>query len=152
MRGRISQDTPVGVPAKMVWEVYRGLELSRLVGEYLADVIGKPQVLEGDGGVGTLIKLNYPPGTPGIRYMIERFTKIDHENRVKVTENVEGGFKGLGFDYYGFRLEIIEKDSESAIIRSSIEYDADDKLADVAASITTRPLEIIAEFVGEHLS
>ncbi|XVE90432.1 hypothetical protein DITRI_Ditri20bG0077300 [Diplodiscus trichospermus] len=73
----------------------------------LSDVIGRVQVLEGNGGVGTLVKITFPP----------------------------------------------EKDSESSIIRSSIEYEGDDKLAEVASShVSIKPLEIIAETIGKHLS
>ena len=62
MHGHLSQDTQVGVPVAVVWDVYRGLELGRLVDKLLPDVIGRVQVIEGDGGVGTIIKLTLPPG------------------------------------------------------------------------------------------
>ena len=84
--------------------------------------------------------------------MIERFTKVDDENRVKESELIEGGYKALGLDPFRFRLEILEKDSESSIIRSSIEYEVDDKLAEVASHVSIKPLEIVAEAIGKHLS
>ncbi|XVF30512.1 hypothetical protein REPUB_Repub16aG0064300 [Reevesia pubescens] len=152
MHGHLSQDTQVGVPAAVVWDAYAGLELGRLVDKLLPDVIGRVEVIEGDGGVGTIAKLTYPPGSPGIGYMIERFTKVDNENRVKETEVIEGGYKALGVDLVRIRLEILEKDSESCIIRSSIEYEVDDKLAEVASLVSIKPLEIMAEAVGKHLS
>ncbi|XWS65057.1 hypothetical protein CRYUN_Cryun05aG0058300 [Craigia yunnanensis] len=152
MYGHLSQDTQVGVPVAVVWDVYRGLELGRLVDKLLPDVLGRVQVLEGDGGVGTIIKLTLPPGSPGSGYMIERFTKVDDENRVKETELIEGGYKDLGLDLFRVRLEILEKDSESSIIRSSIEYEVDDKLAEVASHVSIKPLEIMAEAIGKHLS
>ncbi|XVF42898.1 hypothetical protein PTKIN_Ptkin01aG0402900 [Pterospermum kingtungense] len=153
MQGHLSVDTQVSVPAAVVWGVYRGLELGRLVDKLLPDVLGRVQVLEGDGGVGTLVKVTLPPGSPGSGYFIERFTKVDDENRVKETELVEGGYKALGFDVFRVRLEILEKDSESSmtIIRSSIEYQVDDKLAEVASHVSTKPLEIMAEAIGKHL-
>ena len=82
--------------------------------------------------------------------MIERFTKVDDENRVKETELIEGGC--LGLDLFRIRLEILEKDSESSIIRSSIEYEVDDKLSEVASHVSIKPLEIMAEAIGKHLS
>ncbi|XVE90430.1 hypothetical protein DITRI_Ditri20bG0077100 [Diplodiscus trichospermus] len=153
MHGHLSQDTLVDVPAAVVWDVYGGLELGRLVDKLLPDVIGRVQVLEGDGGVGTIVKLTYPPGSPESGYVIERFTKIDNEHRVKETEVIEGGYKALGLDLFRIRLEILEKDSESSIIRSSMDYEGDDKLAEVASShVSIKPLEIMAEAIGKHLS
>ena len=82
--------------------------------------------------------------------MIERFTKVDDENRVKETELIEGGY--LGLDLFRIRLEILEKDSESSIIRSSIEYEVDDKLGEVASHVSIKPLEIMTAAIGKHLS
>ncbi|MBA0643627.1 hypothetical protein Goklo_027898 [Gossypium klotzschianum] len=83
--------------------------------------------------------------------MKERFTKIDDENRVKETEVLEVGYKDLGFDVVRIQLEIVEKDSESCMVRSTIEYEGDDKLADVVSHVNVRPLEMMAEIIGKHL-
>ncbi|GMI78909.1 hypothetical protein HRI_001560200 [Hibiscus trionum] len=154
MHGQVSQDTPVAVPADLIWDVYRGLELGRLVDKIAPDVLGRVEFLEGDGGVGTIAKFTFPPapGIPEGGYMKERFIKVDDENRVKETEVIEGGYKALGFDVVRIRLEILEKDSESCIIRSSIVYEGDDKLADVVSHVSVKPLETMAEIVGKHLS
>ncbi|GMI65944.1 hypothetical protein HRI_000263700 [Hibiscus trionum] len=154
MHGQVSQDTPVGVSAALIWDVYRGLELGRLVDKIASDVIGRVEVLEGNGGVGTVVKLTFPPapGSAESGYMKERFTKVDEENRVKETELVEGGYKALGFDVVRIRLEIIEKDSESCVVRSCIEYEGDDKLVDVVPHVSVKPLETMAEIVAKHLT
>lgn len=91
-------------------------------------------------------------GTPGTSYLKERFTVIDDNKRLKETEVIEGGFKDLGFNLYRISLEIIEKGTESAVVRSTIEYDVDDKFAENASLVTTKPLETIAEVVGRYLT
>ncbi|XP_022744607.1 S-norcoclaurine synthase 1-like [Durio zibethinus] len=151
MRGYLSHDTVVEVPAAVIWDVYRSLELGRLLNELLQDVIGKIEVVQGDGGVGTILNVTFPPGTPGPSYMKEMITKIDDEMRVKEAEVIEGGDKDLGFVLYRRRLQIIEKDAESCISRSSVEYEIDDKLEDIASQASTKPLEILAEVVGKYL-
>ncbi|KAJ4828117.1 hypothetical protein Tsubulata_007167 [Turnera subulata] len=153
MKGHLSADTPVAASASLVWDAYRGLELGRLVTELLGDVIGRAEVVEGDGGVGTIIKLTFPPGTPGAGYMKEIFRIADEEKRVKESETIEGGFKALGFDQYRIRLEVIEKDAVSSIIRSSVEYEiGDDSKTDLASLATTKPLEIMAETIGKYVA
>ncbi|KAM7273466.1 hypothetical protein ACFE04_028130 [Oxalis oulophora] len=151
MKGQVSEDTAVGVPAAVIWEVYRGLGLGRLIENLLGDVLGKFEVLEGDGDVGSIVKLVFPPGTPGAGYMTEKFTKIDDEKRIKETETIDGGYLALGFDSCGITLEIIEKDSESCIIRSTINYEADtEKLANIVSTISTEPLAIMAQAIEKH--
>ncbi|EEF42383.1 conserved hypothetical protein [Ricinus communis] len=154
MRGQESVETPVGVPASIAWDAYRGLEFGRLVDELLGNVVGKVEVVEGDGGVGTIMKLTFPPGTPGSGYMKEIYTKMDDDNRVKETEIIEGGYKDLGFDHVRIRLEIIEKDAaaaESSIIRSTIEYEMDETKPELASFVSTKQLEIMAETIGKYL-
>ena len=62
MHGQLSQDTQVGVPASLVWDVYRGLAVGKLIDELLADVVGRVELVEGNGGVGTIMKVTFPPG------------------------------------------------------------------------------------------
>jgi hypothetical protein len=62
MHGQLSQDTQVGVPASLVWDVYRGLQIAKLVDELLPHVVGRVELVEGDGGVGTILKITFPPG------------------------------------------------------------------------------------------
>ncbi|EEF42384.1 norbelladine synthase [Ricinus communis] len=157
MRDQVSAETPVGAPARIVWDAYRGVELGRLVDELLGDVLGKVEVVEGDGGVGTIMKLTFPPGTPGTGYMKEIFTKMDDDKRVKETEIIEGGYKDLGFDHVRIRLEIIEKDDddaagESSIIRSTIEYEMDETKPELASFVSTKQLEIMAETIAKYLT
>ncbi|XWS65060.1 hypothetical protein CRYUN_Cryun05aG0058600 [Craigia yunnanensis] len=83
--------------------------------------------------------------------MKEMFTKIDDEIRLKETETIEGGFQDIGFELYHIRFQIIEKDAESSIIRSSVEYEIDDKFEEIASQTTTKPLETMAEIVGEYV-
>ncbi|KAK2977215.1 hypothetical protein RJ640_028420 [Escallonia rubra] len=143
MKGELSQESEVKVGANMVWEVYGGLQLGKIVSDLLPDVVGTVEVVEGDGGVGTVVKLTFPP---------ERFTRIDDEKRIKETELIEGGFKELGFLSFRVRLEILEKDAESSIIRSTVEYEVAEEHAANAAFVSTKPFGDMAVVVGNYLA
>ncbi|KAL3756013.1 hypothetical protein ACJRO7_002968 [Eucalyptus globulus] len=69
------------------------------------------------GPVGTIIKITL---AGGFSYK-EKFTKVDHKNRVKETEAIEGGFLDMGLSLYRSRFEVIGKDEEeSCMIKSTI--------------------------------
>uniref|UniRef100_A0A7N0ZT91 Bet v I/Major latex protein domain-containing protein n=1 Tax=Kalanchoe fedtschenkoi TaxID=63787 RepID=A0A7N0ZT91_KALFE len=124
MKGSVSCERAVEAPASAVWSTYRGLELAVVVNKLLSDVIGVVEPVEGDGGVGTIIKITFAPVMPGPGYMKEVFTKMDDEARVKETETVEGGFLALGFSLYRVRLEVLEKGeatSDCVIARPTID-------------------------------
>ncbi|KAK9144283.1 hypothetical protein Sjap_004186 [Stephania japonica] len=152
MKGQVSHELNVSVPASVVWEIYSGLELGQLVYKLLPDVIKMVELVEGDGGVGTVLKVTFPP-VPGLglTHFKEKFTKIDHENRIKETDVIEGGYLTFGFSLYRVIFEIVEKDAESSTIRSIIEYEVGDEFAENASLVTTKPLEAIAEAIAKYI-
>ncbi|KAF8412576.1 hypothetical protein HHK36_000545 [Tetracentron sinense] len=152
MPDQVSHEKEVGVPASVAWDLYGTLKLAKLVHEMLPNVIDKLEILEGDGGVGTVLKLSFPPGKPGFTYYNEKFTKIDKDKRFKEAEVIEGGYMDLGFRLYRTRFEIIEKDAHSSIIKSTIEYEVDDESASNASLVTIKPLEAIAELAAKYLT
>lgn len=62
MKGHLSHDYHLEVPAPVVWDTYRGLELGKLVNQMFQDAVGTVEVVQGDGGVGTILKITFPPG------------------------------------------------------------------------------------------
>lgn len=91
-------------------------------------------------------------GAPAFAVYKEKFTKIEHENRLKETEVVEGGFLDLGFLLYRVRLQVLEKDSDSSIIQSTIEYELAEESAANVSLVSTDSLAAIAEVIGNHLA
>ncbi|KAF8380725.1 hypothetical protein HHK36_028215 [Tetracentron sinense] len=152
MHGKVSHEKEVGVPASIVWDLYGTLKLGKLVDEMLPNVLDKVEVLEGDGGVGTVLKLTYPPGNPGFSSYTEKFMKIDNEKRFKEAEVIEGGYLDLGFQLYRVRFDVIEKDADTSIIKSTIEYEIEDESAANVSFVTVKPLEVIAELAAKYLT
>ncbi|MBA0654759.1 hypothetical protein Goklo_021695, partial [Gossypium klotzschianum] len=59
----------------------------------------------------------------------------------RVSVNWVFGLVGFGFGF----VQIIKKDVESSIIRSSIDYKIDAKLQELTSQATTKPMEIWKE-------
>lgn len=67
IEGKVTADTVIeGVGAEEVWKVYGGLELGKAVPKLMPLLIASVEFLQGDGhgGVGTVAKVNFQPGTP----------------------------------------------------------------------------------------
>ncbi|GLT63931.1 hypothetical protein SLA2020_487750 [Shorea laevis] len=151
MHGQVSNELEVDVPASKVWEIYGTTKLPQLIQEALKDFVEKVEFV-GDGGVGSTVKLVFVPGViPGITWYKEKYTKVDNENRVKETEDVEGGYLDLGFTLYRVRFEITEKDKFSSIIKSTVEYDLKDEAAANASIISIAPYAKLAQAAKEQL-
>jgi hypothetical protein len=62
MKGSLSHELETGLPAADVWEVYGGLLVGDLIPQLLPQVFSKVELVEGDGGVGTVLLVTLPPG------------------------------------------------------------------------------------------
>ncbi|XWS10709.1 hypothetical protein CRYUN_Cryun38cG0020900 [Craigia yunnanensis] len=116
---RLNPNEMIESAANEVWELYRHLGISKLSAEQLKNVIQSIQVLKGDGGVGTVLKLTFVPGNSSYT---ERFTVIDYQKRVKVAQGMEGGCLAIACSVQIVRFDIIEKSKTSSFIKSDISY------------------------------
>ncbi|XP_054813263.1 norbelladine synthase-like [Prosopis cineraria] len=96
----------------------------------MPELFQKVELVEGDGGVGTVVKITLAPGILGLSPYKDRFAKIDNEKRIKELEVIEGGPLKLGFTKFRGWFEVIEKGEESSMIKSTIEYQLQEDFAD----------------------
>lgn len=59
MFGTLSEEAELKVPASKAWALYGTLEIGKLVAGKILEAV---DVVEGDGGVGTILKLTLKPG------------------------------------------------------------------------------------------
>ncbi|CAL5065268.1 unnamed protein product [Urochloa decumbens] len=149
MEGSLSHEFQTDLPATDVWEVYGSLVLGQLVPQLLPKVLAKVELLEGDGGVGTVLLVTFPRAEPG-SYK-EKFTMVDNEKYIKEAEVIEGGVLDLGFQKYVVRFEIIEQEDGTTIIRSTIEYKVDAEHTSNASLVSTGALAGIAEAITKYI-
>ncbi|KAL3756011.1 hypothetical protein ACJRO7_002967 [Eucalyptus globulus] len=143
MSGLVSYETEVKARAAKVWELYGPTKRALLAKEALPDTITRLDILEGQGAVGTIIKITLAG---------EKFTKVDHKNHVKETEAIKGGFLDMGLSLYQLRLEVIGKDEEeSCVIKSTIEYEVVDGASFDVSLISVKLFADIAKVIKKQL-
>ncbi|KAL8050616.1 hypothetical protein ABFX02_06G092200 [Erythranthe guttata] len=154
MFGTVSSEMEVKVPASKAWKLYSTLELAKVVAEALPNQITKIDVVQGDGGAGTILELFFPPGGAGLTSYKEKFTVVDDEKLVKETEVVEGGFLDLGFTLYRVRFEVVEKAAaaEECITRATVEYEVREECIANAAFVSIQPLVSVMECAARYLT
>ncbi|XP_059296401.1 norbelladine synthase-like [Lycium ferocissimum] len=152
MFGTISEEIEVAVPASEAWKVYGTLRLANIVVKELPHVLHEVDVIEGDGGVGTVLKLTFPPGTPLFTYSKEKFTVVDNEKRVKVALVVEGGLLDHGFTFFQVRFDVIEKYETTCITKTTIEYEVKEDAAANVSLVSIQTFVTIMETVAKYLT
>ncbi|KAK3029651.1 hypothetical protein RJ639_037968 [Escallonia herrerae] len=135
MHGTLSDGHEVNVPAQEAWQIYGTLQIT-----HVTHTFDKIEVLQGDGGVGTTLKLTLPAGNLSLESYVlietgttvfssyeEMYTKVDDEKMIKEAEVISGGYFDLGFTLYRTRFEIIETSKTSCIPKTTIEYDVNEE-------------------------
>ncbi|KAJ1289753.1 hypothetical protein BS78_02G188300 [Paspalum vaginatum] len=150
MKGSKVHEHDSDVPASELWAIYGTLRAAELLPKLLPHVLAKVEVVSGDGGVGTILQLTFPPGIPGLESYKEKFIKVDNENYIKESETIEGDLLKLGFLSYMIRFEVIAKGPNSSVIRSTIDYEIDDAHPELEAMVSIAPLAATAEKFAEH--
>ncbi|XP_048553558.1 norbelladine synthase-like [Triticum urartu] len=150
--GSLWHELETDLPAADVWEVYGGLAIGRLIPQLLPHVLSKVELVEGDGGVGTILLVTFPPqGDSEPRSYKEKFNVIDNEKYIKEAETIEGGFLDLGFRKHLMRIEIVGKEDGKSVIRSTVEYEVDAEHAKNVSLVSTQALASVAEAITKHI-
>ncbi|XP_028753393.1 S-norcoclaurine synthase 2-like [Neltuma alba] len=155
MAGSVEHELDLGLPASEAWYLFRmacrlASEAWFLFGTLMPDVFLKVELVEGDGGTGSVVKITF--GFEGPAGYKEKFTKIDNDRRIKEVEIVEGGYLELGFSAFRVRLEVIEKGKNSSSVKSTMEYEFNEEDAPVASLINSQVLAEIALIAKTHLN
>ena len=150
MRGHVTNELDVPLPADDVWAVYGSPDLPRMITYLEPGVFEKLDIVEGDGGEGTVIHIVLAPGNGGPRAWEEKFVEINHKTRTKVARQINGGFLDIGFTLYQDVFKVIEKDANSCIIQSTVAYDVEEKFEANASLITADSLWGMAKAIANY--
>ncbi|KAK9120550.1 hypothetical protein Syun_018167 [Stephania yunnanensis] len=138
MRGHVTNELDVDLPADEIWAIYRSPEFPKLIlGMLPPGVLEKLEVVEGDGGAGCVLHIILAPGSPEPREWMEEFVEINNEKKVKRVRMIQGGFLDLGFNFYENVFEITEIDECSCVYKSSVIYEADDNKFSTSAPLVS---------------
>ncbi|KAI3991912.1 hypothetical protein MKX01_012857 [Papaver californicum] len=128
MRYELINEMKVNASVNDIWEVYSSPDLPKLIVKLLPSVFERIDYVEGNGGVGTILHIVYPPGSVPLTYK-EKFITIDNRRRLKEVLQVEGGYLAMGVTFYMDSFKIIKTGRDSCIIRSITQYEVPDSLA-----------------------
>ncbi|MCL7041130.1 hypothetical protein MKW94_002904 [Papaver nudicaule] len=81
----------------------------------------------------------------------EKFVTMDDCKMVKQVQQIEGGFLGVGFKSHLSTMEIVPKDKDSCIIKSTVTVDIDSQSEANASFITVDSMYGMARAITKYL-
>ncbi|MCL7048111.1 hypothetical protein MKW94_013223 [Papaver nudicaule] len=124
----INEMDVVGASADEIWSVFGSNDAPKIFLQLLPGVFEKIEILKGNGGVGSILRIVYPKGTVPLTNK-EKFVTIDNRRRLKEVLQTEGGYLAMGATFYMETFQIFPKGHNSCTIKSMVRYEVPEKLA-----------------------
>ncbi|KAI3960983.1 hypothetical protein MKW92_015989 [Papaver armeniacum] len=141
----------VATPANDVWAFFASNNAPRMFVQLLPGVFERIEILEGNGGVGSVLRVVYPAGSVPLTNL-EKFVTIDNRKRLKEILQTEGGYLDLGVTYFMESFQILRRGANSCTIKSMINYEVpDDLAANVSQLISIEGLINMAKVAAKYI-
>ncbi|KAI3962657.1 hypothetical protein MKW92_042656 [Papaver armeniacum] len=114
----LSSELEVAAPAEFVWAVFSSKEVPKLVPKLLPSAFEKVEILEGDGGLGTVIDIRH-----------SSLHTVNNQEHLKEIQHIEGGYLDMGVTFFIESFRVIKKDADSCIIKSTVRFKVPGDLA-----------------------
>ncbi|CAI9283605.1 unnamed protein product [Lactuca saligna] len=108
---KMKEDTAqvkVAVPIKDLWKAMSS-DIRHITTKILPDIVEEVELLEGDGGFGSILVFKFFPHVPKVSFQRERIVEFDESLHQIALEILEGGHLDHGFSSYttGFKLTAV---------------------------------------------
>ncbi|XP_062193479.1 norbelladine synthase-like [Phragmites australis] len=151
MNGRTVHEPETDIDASELWGIYGTLSAVELFPQLCPHVLINVKIISGDGSVGTILQLTFPPGDPSARAGMKKFTKVDNEDYIKEAKAIEGDILKLGFLSYMIQMEVIAKGPALSVLRLTVEYENDDTHPNLESKVSIAPLAAIAQVFAKYV-
>ncbi|KAI9093394.1 hypothetical protein K1719_027408 [Acacia pycnantha] len=117
--------TVVSVGLETLWRVL-AKDFIVIVPEVLPQHVKDVQVLEGDGGLGTILIFNFcSDASSAGSYQKERITELDLSSHEIGLQVIEGGRLDRGFSFYKTTFQLSAKGDDQTEVNVKISYEAE---------------------------
>ncbi|KAK1295344.1 Major pollen allergen Bet v 1-D/H [Acorus calamus] len=123
--GSFTSECETSISVERLWKA--GVQdAHNLMPKLLSHTIKSVEVIQGDGGVGTIKQLNFTEVVPEYSYTKDRIDVIDHANHVFKYTIFEGGVVGKRVKWYSFELKYEPTAAGGCTQKVKVEYDSID--------------------------
>ncbi|KAJ9535592.1 hypothetical protein OSB04_un001270 [Centaurea solstitialis] len=100
----------VSMPIGDLWKAMSS-DITQMAPKVLRDFIAEVELLEGDGGHGSVLLFKFGPAVPKLIYQKEKIVELDESLHKIALEVLEGGHLDNGYSSYttSFKLSAVEK-------------------------------------------
>ncbi|KAH7675831.1 Bet v1-like protein [Dioscorea alata] len=139
MAQRIEAQIQVEVGVEILWRTFAE-EFRVTWPKVVPDIVVNVEVVEGDGGLGSLLFLQFKPGGPTVPYQKTKIVELDSTKHKLGLEVVEGGHLSNGFSKYVTFFKLTSNGERETQVDVAVECEPVAEEADLQEKTTKFPL------------
>ncbi|KAK1407078.1 hypothetical protein QVD17_38689 [Tagetes erecta] len=112
----------VSIPIKDLWKAMAS-DMRHVVPKVLPDIVSEVELLEGDGGFGSMLLFKFCPDVAKVRHQIERIVEYDESVYQMALEILEGGHLDHGFISYTIAFKLTQVTHAETLINIKVLYE-----------------------------
>ncbi|XP_054814370.1 phytohormone-binding protein-like isoform X2 [Prosopis cineraria] len=118
--------TEVSVGLEILWQAL-SKDLAAIAPKVNPQLVKEVQMIEGDGGVGTILLFTLCSSGSTVGYQKEKISELDAVSREIGIEVVEGGYLNRGFSYFKTRFQLSAKAEDQTVVDVKIYYESENE-------------------------
>ncbi|KAI6690414.1 hypothetical protein NL676_027242 [Syzygium grande] len=91
-------------------------DLYSIVPQVLPNLVQNGEIIEGDGGLGSVILFNFGPDVPNMKYQKEKIMELDESLHRIGLQVIEGGHLDLGFTFYKTTFQLTSISEKQTLV------------------------------------
>uniref|UniRef100_A0A1D1YFB3 Major allergen Pru ar 1 n=1 Tax=Anthurium amnicola TaxID=1678845 RepID=A0A1D1YFB3_9ARAE len=123
--GSFTEEYESPIPVLKAWKA-GVLDAHIMIPKLLPDIISSVDVLEGNGGVGTVKQFNFTEAVKEHKFIKDRVDVLDDHNYVFKYTVIEGGLLGTRFKSYSYELKLEAAGGGGSKGKLTVHYDTID--------------------------
>ncbi|KAF8370158.1 hypothetical protein HHK36_031789 [Tetracentron sinense] len=142
MRKEAKAQAKVGVGVEVLWRVL-AKDMKLILPKIVPNLVREVEVLEGDGGLGTIMLFNFGSDISHMTYQKEKIAEFDESKHLIALQVIEGGHLDLGFASYQTCLQLTEIGEKETLIDITVAYDIETEDTSLPSKTTNSTLFLI---------
>ncbi|KAI4342484.1 hypothetical protein MLD38_027111 [Melastoma candidum] len=125
----------VDVALDLLW---RGLskDIVTTVPKIVPNLVKKAEIVEGDGGLGSVILFEFGPGAGEVEYQKEKIVELEDSQLRLGLQVMEGGHLAAGFSFYRVTFQLTPSTDKETVVDVTIAFECEREEAASAAFIS----------------
>ncbi|GJR65838.1 phytohormone-binding protein-like protein [Tanacetum coccineum] len=112
----------VAIPIKVLWKAM-SIDIRHITPKILPNIVSEVELLEGDGGYGSILLFKFCPDVPKVTFQREKIVEFDESVHYIAFEILEGGHLDHGFLKYTTAIKLTEVGEAETLIDMKALYE-----------------------------